>query len=100
MRCVADDDWRLDGGEEEYLTGATLVWKPYRVWSETWEHDHCVFCWTKFMDPNFSPAHREAVKNDSGILTSGFAAQGTGPDGEDDYHWVCEPCLSDLLSRF
>src|SRR5947208_2930159 len=51
-----EEDWRLRG-QEDYLQGATLLRKPYRAWSEDWEHDHCEFCWAKFMDPHFSPEH-------------------------------------------
>jgi hypothetical protein len=82
---VTEGDWRLTN-QEEYLKGATLVWKPYHAWSETWEHDHCEFCWRKFVESNG--------------LTAGFAAQGTGPQGQDDYHWICETCADDFCARF
>jgi len=55
-----NEDWRLRG-QEDYLRGATLVRKRYKAWSEDWEHDHCEFCWTKFMDPDFSPEHRQFI---------------------------------------
>ena len=87
-----DDDWRLNR-QETYLQGATLVWKPYRIWSEAWEHDHCAFCWRKFVDSAAPVADRDA-------LTFGFAAVGAGPKGEDDYHWICETCANDFASRF
>jgi hypothetical protein len=47
------DDWRLRG-QERYLRGAVLVWKRYRARSESWDHDHCSFCWATFMDPDLS----------------------------------------------
>lgn len=47
---MADDDWRLRG-QQDYLLGATLQRKAYRMWSEKWDHDHCEFCWAKFLDP-------------------------------------------------
>ena len=94
-----DDDWRLMG-QEKYLQGATFVRKPYRVWSETWEHDHCVFCATKFIDPAFSEAHAAMVRDDPAVRTEGYAALGTGPEGQDDYHWVCATCFDDFRERF
>ena len=43
-----DDDWRLMG-QEGYLQGAVFVRKPYKEWSASWEHDHCDFCQSKFV---------------------------------------------------
>jgi hypothetical protein len=91
---MGDPDWRVRG-QDKYLFGATLVWKPYEAWSETWEHDHCEFCWAKFVEPG-----RRATQNDSDVLPAGFAAQHTGPDRQDDYHWICESCAADLCARF
>jgi hypothetical protein len=51
------EDWRLTG-QEQYLADVTLVRKHYRAQSEEWEHDHCAFCWSKFIDPSHSPEHR------------------------------------------
>ena len=93
-------DWRLDRGQESYLQGATLVRKPYRIWSETWEHDHCEFCWAKFVDPSFSETHAQLFERDPEVLTEGYAALGTGPNGEDDYHWICGTCVNDFHERF
>ena len=83
------DDWRLTG-QDKYLIGATLVWKQYREWSPEWEHDHCAFCWAKFV-------RRDEV---AGALHAGYAVQGRGPSGQDDYHWVCADCARDFTSRF
>ena len=93
------DDWRLNRGQGEYLHGATLVRKPYRVWSETWEHDHCEFCWAKFVDPAFSEAHARLAQ-DPEVRTEGYAAAGTGPEGQDDYHWICATCFKDFHESF
>lgn len=37
-------------GQEKWLQGAILVWKPYPKWSLEWDHDHCAFCSEKFMN--------------------------------------------------
>jgi hypothetical protein len=88
-------DWRLDRGQEAYLRGATLARKPFRG-----EHDHCAFCWAKFVDPEFSRAHARLRRDDADVLTEGYAALATGPEGEDDYHWVCDRCYEDFRERF
>jgi hypothetical protein len=91
-------DWRLTG-QEGYLKGATLVRKPYRVYSEKWEHDHCAFCWAKFMDPDYSDAHRKAIENDSELLTEGYATTAEHPHGA-DYYWICQECFDDFAQDF
>jgi hypothetical protein len=78
-------DWRL-GGQDRYLRGAALVWKPYHAWSETWEHDHCSFCWAKFMDPNFSDAARQLIEENPEVLTEGYTTTAEHEHGA-DYHW-------------
>src|SRR5205823_10885246 len=78
-RGVPDDaDWRLRG-QEHYLQGATLVRKPYHARSEEWEHDHCEFCWTKFMDPSFSSEHARYAEHHPDVLVEGYAVQGGRP---------------------
>ena len=119
-----DEDWRLRG-QEDYLQGATLVRKRYKAWSEDWEHDHCEFCWTKFMDPEFSPEHRKFIDENPEVLTEGYAVEGRAPDpssglvlgrifAEDqqtvqpkiasvdrnDYWWICPNCVKDFAARF
>jgi hypothetical protein len=122
---VADDeDWRLRG-QEDYLQGATLVRKRYKAWSDDWEHDHCEFCWTKFMDPDFSPEHRKFIDKNPEVLTEGYAVDGRAPDrssglvprrvfaddrqtvqskiasvDRNDYWWICPNCVKDFAVRF
>jgi hypothetical protein len=93
----ADGDWRLTG-QERYLAGAQWVRRRYRATSETREHEHCEFCWTKFMDPGFSPKHRRFSEAHPEVLTEGYATTAAHPDGADS-HWVCEACFSDFAAR-
>jgi hypothetical protein len=92
------DDWRLTG-QESYLWRAIWVRKRYRAPSETWEHDHCEFCWAKFMDPDFSPAARALIDGHPDVLIEGYAST-EGHPREADYHWVCERCFADFSQRF
>jgi hypothetical protein len=92
------DDWRLTG-QEAVLSGATLSRQPYRAKSAEWEHDHCAFCWAKFMDPSFSEEHREHIAAHSDVLTEGFTTTAEHPKGA-AYYWICETCFGDFRDRF
>jgi hypothetical protein len=78
---ASDDDWRL-AGQERYLQGATLHrarWTPPRP---EWDHDHCEFCWAKFMDAELPE-----------ILHEGYTTA-------DQSRWVCQSCFEDFKDRF
>jgi hypothetical protein len=36
--------------QDRYLKGATVKWADYKAPSPEWDHDHCQFCWSKFME--------------------------------------------------
>jgi hypothetical protein len=93
-----EDDWRLQG-QETYLRGAIWVRKRYRVRSHSWEHDHCSFCWAKFMDPEFSTASRAFIDVHPEVLIEGYASA-QGHPREVDYYWVCEECFAAFSDRF
>jgi hypothetical protein len=90
MLNVVDHDWRLTG-QEQYLQDAAFVRKRYRRWSTEWDHDHCDFCMENFV---------EAPTADLDGRTEGYGAVGRGPEGQDDYYWVCDDCFSDFRARF
>jgi len=73
------DDWRLSG-QARYLTGVELSWKRYSRLSDTWDHDHCEFCWSKF----------SAAPED---LHEGYTTS-------DSAHWICENCYADFKGMF
>lgn len=75
------NDWRLTN-QEKYLQGVMLTWKSYTRSSETWEHEHCEFCWKKFMDLDAPD-----------ILRAGYTT-------EDECHWICETCFLDFQDMF
>jgi hypothetical protein len=89
-----DGDWRLTN-QEAYLKGATLVRKPYRAYSETWDHDHCVFCWATFIDPTGSDVSPKYVDEHPDVLTEGYATTADHPRGA-DYYWICSDCFDDF----
>lgn len=96
--AAGEDDWRLTG-QESGLHGAELSWKRYHAHSQTWEHEHCVFCWAKFMDPDFSEAHFQHIAEHPEVLTEGYTTTDTHAEGA-AYHWICKPCFDDFAERF
>ena len=76
-----EHDWRLTG-QERFLKGKTFVKKRYTAPSPNWDHDHCAFCWIKFME-NEVP----------GTFQEGYAT-------EDNYYWVCPQCFADFQAEF
>jgi hypothetical protein len=75
-----DKDWRLTS-QEKYLMGVSLVHRRYQPIGAN-DHDHCAFCWAKFM-----------TKDSSDVLHEGYAT----PDGS---HWICDRCFGDFRAKF
>ena len=75
------NDWRLMN-QEQFLQGATLHWSRWIRPRPDWDHDHCAFCWTTFME-----------QGQAGTLQYGCST----PDG---YYWVCEQCFQDFRVMF
>lgn len=78
---MSDSDWRLTG-QEECLSGVTLVHRRWKESRSGWDHDHCEFCFAKFGDERLPDALREGW---------------TTPD---EYRWICDTCFSDFKDRF
>lgn len=79
---IQKDDWRLTN-QEVYLKGKNLQFKQYKKYREGWDHDHCEFCFTKFMESNTSEEFQK-----EGYTTS------------DNYHWICKQCFEDFKEYF
>ena len=80
------------GQERDLPPGTVLSLKPYRARSETSEHEHCAFCFAKFMDPRFSEEHRRFVAERADVLTEGYATT-------DERGWVCPRCFDDFADE-
>ena len=89
-----NDDWRIRD-QETYLRGATLIKKHYWNRRPDDDHDHCEFCWAKFMVEPYPGATEE-------ILAVGYAVQDRSADEAfpNDYYWVCPTCVADFAKRF
>jgi hypothetical protein len=75
-------DWRIHNCR--LLRGLTLRRKPYREWSERWDHDHCAACWATFAEVDGPEIQHE------GYATCEDYKLGA------DYDWVCVGCFSEL----
>lgn len=75
------NDWRLTN-QENYLKSENLVWRSYAPSSVNNDHDHCEFCWVKFM---------ASTGQDS--LTEGYSTM-------DGYRWICKECFNDFKDMF
>jgi hypothetical protein len=75
------NDWRLTN-QERYLRDVTLSWEAYSPASPENDHDHCEFCFSKFM---ISPT--------PDTLHEGYATP-------DKYRWICRTCFDDFLDLF
>jgi hypothetical protein len=64
------------------LAGACLRWKRYRPWSAAWISGRCESC--------LAPFSQDAAVS---ALHSGYSAIGAGPAGQDDFYWICAPCV-------
>lgn len=68
--------------------GWTFTLKPYRRWSEAWDHDHCISCSCAIAEPG--------LRDDAIAVAYGVSAE--HPNGE-DYDWLCPACARELASR-
>src|SRR4051812_18030103 len=89
------EDWRLTG-QENCLADITLVRLPYVQWSEGSDHDHCEFCWAKFMPAGVEST--EAAHAGKPMQREGYRNENI--DGQKDhYWWVCVGCFEDFKDR-
>jgi hypothetical protein len=87
-------------GQENYLRGATLTWKNYQALSAEWEHEHCEFCFHKFLDPNYSPAHAQALRDHPEKQDSAGYTNLEDPGRPAGKWWICERCFADFEEEF
>jgi hypothetical protein len=74
------DDWRLCG-QERYLKGKAFRWTRYIAPRPTWDHDHCEFCWAKFMETDLPD-----------VLHEGYCSE--------EFRWICRTCFEDFRAQF
>jgi hypothetical protein len=99
MVSAAPDDWRRMG-QEDYLHDAELTWKNYQALSAEWEHEHCVFCFRKFLDPNYSPMHEEALRSHPEKRDAAGYTTSASEDRPPGKWWICKRCFADFNEEF
>src|SRR4051794_21017312 len=91
--------WRLADGSvmqsrtssAEPPSGAVEEIKPTE-----WDHDHCDFCWAKFMDTSrFDEEWRKARPD---VLDAGYTPAPPNPGFGNA--WICPQCFEDFRERF
>ncbi len=78
---IEADDWRL-AAQHDHLKALAWTRKSYRKPRPEWDHDHCEFCWAKFMEPGTPET-----------LNEGYASP-------DEYYWACCICFDDFREMF
>lgn len=75
------DDWRITN-QMHYLYRERLRLRSYAPSNQLNDHDHCEFCFSKFM-----------LENENRMLEEGYATV-------DGYRWICKTCYADFKTRF
>jgi hypothetical protein len=88
------DHWGQFDQGRIFPPGTTLELRAYRAPRPEWDHDHCIFCWAKLMDPSLSDASRRMIEKDPEILTAGYTGEANGAE------WVCPSCFEEFSARF
>jgi hypothetical protein len=86
LPMVSKDDWRRMG-QERFLKGGKFRWQRYVGPGPAWDHDHCEFCFAKFMD-----------RDEADLLREGWATPYFG--SESSFRWVCPQCFDDFKEEF
>ena len=84
-------DWRLRK-QTDYLLGVSVRRKRYKKFSAESDHDHCSFCWAKFMEEEDPHARADC-------LHEGYATLAR-PEWREDCHWICSTCFNDFKDQF
>lgn len=90
---MAADDWRRSS--PGVARGAHFHWNQYLAPKPAWDHDHCLFCWAKFV-PEEEKSQHLTGGDEHTIYSSGYAtveAEGSGSG------WVCRPCFEDFADE-
>ena len=99
MSRPPDDDWRRTG-QEEWLSGLRLTWKRYQAYSGNWEHEHCEFCWKKFLDEHYAQWMHDALASQSPEHCGFGFTNVRHEDIPAGRHWICRECFDDFVPEF
>lgn len=87
-------------GQERFLTGLKFAWRRYQAYSGNWEHEHCEFCFRKFLDGSYAEWMRVALAEEPDeCAAAGYAnlRHGDVPAGRS---WICDECFADFVPEY
>lgn len=85
--------WGQTGQERDLPPGSVLRLTSYRAQDPSWDHEHCIFCWRKFVDPDFHEGHRRMLAEDDHTARKGYT-------DENERSWVCVECMAEFGDGF
>jgi hypothetical protein len=106
-----EEDWRL-AWEEDWMNGATLQRRAFTAPTPDWDHEHCVLCQDKFMEPPNDALHaglvwnydrsQDAASLEARLIESPDAPSGfqSGVEAPTEEQWICDECFGDFKTRF
>jgi hypothetical protein len=81
---------KIGGFEARRVTSMVRLWSGSSTGNRRPDddHDHCEFCWAKFMVDPYEGAAEE-------ILAMGYAVQDrtADEDSPNDHYWICSTCV-------
>lgn len=90
---VPADDWRR--GQPGAPKGTRFRWREYVAPKPEWNHDHCLFCWAKFVPR--SEEGKEWLSRDTHTIY--FAGYATVEPSGSGFEWVCPSCFDDFAAE-
>lgn len=86
-------DYARQMGFDEALAASPLIRRRFRG-TLRWDHEHCVMCAAKFIDPDLGPSYRDWLSDDPTLLSEGYTTT-PEPDGDDrSGDWLCAACFA------
>jgi hypothetical protein len=94
--------WTLDEARANHpeLIGASLAWRAYEAPSESWDHDHCVFCWTGFGPGGTSAGYTDDIRQSEAGRRLPFGSGTLISSPAQTVRWVCAGCAEAYRDGF
>jgi hypothetical protein len=77
--------------------GTLLVYGPFEPRADSWETEHCLFCYTPFLAPRVVEASSR-LRGKPGLLTAGYTTTREHFEGARS-HWACQRCIEDFAAE-
>lgn len=88
-------DYARSMGFGEALRAAPLIWRRFHG-TERWDHEHCLVCFARFIDPDLGPRYTRWLSEDPSVLTEGYTtAPAPAPGQNEPGEWLCADCYGE-----